>query len=197
MRKFEEIPGFSDYVINMDGLVLLKKDYDEGNFSFLKAYKCNVTSKLKVTLKKEKEGKKIKSTAYLHTLVGKAFLPVFNTKGKKVWHINRDIYDNRAENLKWVPLKGKQEFNFAPEKFVKNNRLYIPIPDLPFLSINSKGDVLSFKSGKPKPIKQRLNGKIYFFDTEDYDGKRHTVYPHVLVKKIFGKKKEDKEGIEA
>ncbi|NLR92120.1 MULTISPECIES: hypothetical protein [Flammeovirga] len=193
IRRFETIPFFENYVINMDGLILQKKDYEEGNLNFLKSYKCNVTGKLKVTLKKMKDGELKKSTAYVHTLVGKTFLPHMQMRSHKVWHINRDIYDNRVENLKWVPLKGKQEYYYAPKKFVLNNRLYLPIERLPFLAINSKGDVLSFKSGKAKRIKQRLNGKIYFFDTEDYEGKRHTVYPHVEVQKLFPKK--DKESI--
>ncbi|MBB6462558.1 hypothetical protein [Flammeovirga kamogawensis] len=189
MREFREIPSFEDYVINLDGYVLKKNNFEEANFCFLKAYKCNVTGKLKVTLKRTKEGKKLKSTAYVHTLVGKTFIPVFDLKRKKVWHINGDIYDNSVENLKWVPLKGKQVYNYAPKKFVHLNRLYLPIERLPFLSINEKGDVLSFKSGKPKKIKQRANGKIMFFDTEDYEGKRHTIYPHVEVKSLFTKKK--------
>lgn len=55
----------------------------------------------------------------IHNLVANAFLPNLNMKSK-VKHINRDLSDNRVENLKWEgPLKGsrKEFLNRAPVRY--------------------------------------------------------------------------------
>lgn len=91
-KTFKPIPGYEElYAVSTDGEVfsikrkiLLKQRRDKRGY-------------LRVNLSKEGEVK----TCYIHRLVALTYLP--NPENKRcIDHINRNISDNRVENLRWA-----------------------------------------------------------------------------------------------
>ncbi len=98
---YKPIKGFKDYKIDPDGVVRnihgkqLNKPRDPKNLYIITEpqkegyYKCTLS----------KKGKRY--TRLIHRLVAEAFVPNPDNK-KYVRHINKDIHDNRSQNLEWV-----------------------------------------------------------------------------------------------
>jgi hypothetical protein len=92
-----EVVGYPDYLIYKDGRVWSKKSN-----KFLKQKKDKYYRLGIININGERKFKLI------HRLIAEHYIPNFENK-PEVDHMNRDCFDNRIENLRWVDRKENQE----------------------------------------------------------------------------------------
>jgi hypothetical protein len=110
MKMLYDIPGFPNYQITKDGGVWSKT---QKKFMTPQIDRHGYT-----TLLLRKDNKRHRFG--IHHLLAMTFIP--NPDGKKtVDHINRDIADNRLENLRWATYK-EQNYNKTVVTFALNSR---------------------------------------------------------------------------
>ena len=90
MEEWEIVPGYENYEVSNLGSVrgehneCVKPHFTNGGYTMVKLSKNNKAKRFSI-----------------HRLVALAFIP--NPEDKPtVDHINRDIYDNRVQNLRWA-----------------------------------------------------------------------------------------------
>lgn len=140
IKNLKDIKGlelFEDYAIDVDGNVW--------------SFKYNKVRKLSPGWAKKKgsylfvrlsDRRGNKRNFYIHRLVAMAYLPC-NDFTLEVNHVNRDHYDNRIENLEWIPRKKNVEHlsqtrgfdlsdhvtNKIKEVHAASHRKGLPVPD--------------------------------------------------------------------
>lgn len=101
-----EVPGFPNYIVTSYGLL-----YNRITKTYKKLYSITAEGYQSVAL----YNKNIKRNVLMHVLVSELFNSNFDKTKTKVDHINKNKFDNRAENLRWCTdeenmtfLKGKK-----------------------------------------------------------------------------------------
>jgi hypothetical protein len=128
----KQIPSYPNYSITKDGKV-----YSHKRHKWLKIYSSSLAPYSRVNLETEPN--------YIHRLVAETYIP--NKKQlPAVGHRNRNIKDNRVENLYWCERK---DINTKKVKDVKTNKVY--------KSVNEASE----KTGISRAhLSKMLNGKI-------------------------------------